>query len=85
MQITFRSNWVQAKYQHITIPYPTDSDNRLGAAEAEDLKIKKIRDSVLEGVAKRTGQFEKDRTFFRRLPQARHAVIDLSIYLVSLL
>jgi len=53
------------------IPYPDDSDNRMGAAEAKDMEIKEIRDLVLEDVRTRTEQFNKERTFFRRLPGAR--------------
>jgi len=62
---------LKAKYQHIAIPYPEDTHNRMGDAVAADINIKKIRDDVLDGVAQRTDQHEKDRTFFRRLPQAR--------------
>lgn len=62
---------LKAKYEHMTIPYPNDYYNRMGAAEAEDLKIKKVRDKVLKQVADNSELLNKDRTFFRRLPQAR--------------
>ena len=43
----------------------------MGAAEAKDLQIKEIRDLVLSEVSVRTVENEKDRTFFRRIPEAR--------------
>jgi len=64
-------NDFKAKYAHIDIPYPNDVDNRMGAAERKDLQIKEIRDLVLKNVVDRTSANNKDRTFFRRLPEAR--------------
>jgi len=67
----------KAKYAHIEIPYPDDVDNRMGAAERKDLQIKEIRDLVMKNVIDRTSANNKDRTFFRRLPEARSMTVEM--------
>jgi len=62
---------LKAKYNHISIPYPNDVENRMGAAEAKDVEIKEVRDLILSQVSDRTMDNEKDRAFFYRLPEAR--------------
>ena len=69
--VIFHRNTLKAKYNHISIPYPNDVENRMGAAEAKDVEIKQVRDLVLSQVSDRTMDNEKDRSFFYRLPEAR--------------
>lgn len=68
---------LKAKYEHLDVPYPEDFEGRYGQAHAKDLQIKEVRDQVLDQVAKSTKECDKDRTFFRRLPQARSVTEEM--------
>lgn len=68
---------LKAKYEHLDIPYPEDVEGRYGQAQAKDHQIKEVRDQVLAQVAKSTKECDRDRTFFRRLPQARSVTEEM--------